>query len=91
MSRKLIICLDGTGNEVEKRESNVLRLYKCLEHNENQLVYYEPGVGTPSTRSFKGNLFEAPRKIFGLIAGIGLERNVLHAYRFLCQNYQTGD
>ena len=91
MSRKLIVCLDGTGNEVEKHESNILRLYKCLVHDDQQLVYYEPGVGTLSTRPFARNIFQAPYRILGLLAGLGLESNVLHAYEFLCRNYREGD
>lgn len=91
MSRKLVICLDGTGNEVEKRESNILRLYKCLAHNENQLVYYEPGVGTLNTRTFTKSLLDTPRRLLGLIAGKGLEQNVISAYSFLCNTYQEGD
>lgn len=91
MSRKLIICLDGTGNEVEQNESNILRLYKCLKHNENQLVYYEPGVGTLSTRPFAESLFAKTKLVAGLAFGWGLHANVLHAYSFLCENYREGD
>lgn len=91
MSRKLIICLDGTGNEVEQNESNILRLYKCLKHNDNQLVYYEPGVGTLSTRPFAKSLFAKVGLVAGLAFGWGLHANVLHAYSFLCQNYREGD
>lgn len=91
MSRKLIVCFDGTGNEIEKNESNVLRLYKCLKHNENQLIYYEPGVGTLSTRPFARNSFSKAKLALGLIAGLGLHENVLHAYQFLCENYREGD
>lgn len=91
MSRKLVICLDGTGNEVEQNESNILRLYKCLQHNENQLIYYEPGVGTLSTRPFAKSLFAKAGLVAGLAFGWGLHANVLHAYSFLCQNYQKGD
>lgn len=91
MSRKLIICLDGTGNEVEKNESNILRLYKCLKHDDNQLVYYEPGVGTLSTRPFARNTFSRLKLVLGMAAGLGLHANVLHAYSFLCENYREGD
>lgn len=91
MSRKLIICLDGTGNEVEKNESNILRLYKCLKHSDQQLVYYEPGVGTLSTRPFARNAFAKTRLVLGMAAGLGLNANVMHAYEFLCKNYQDGD
>lgn len=91
MSRKLIVCFDGTGNEVEQNESNILRLYKCLKHDENQLVYYEPGVGTLSTRPFARNTFAKTRLALGLAFGLGLHANVLHAYTFLCENYRDGD
>jgi len=91
MSRKLVVCFDGTGNEIEKNESNILRLYKCLKHDENQLVYYEPGVGTLSTRPFARNSFGKVKLALGLAAGLGLHENVMHAYSFLCQNYRDGD
>ncbi|TCL09389.1 putative alpha/beta hydrolase family protein DUF2235 [Shimia isoporae] len=91
MSRKLIICFDGTGNEVERNESNILRLYKCLKHDDTQLVYYEPGVGTLSTRPFARTPFAKLRLGLGLAAGLGLHENVMHAYKFLCDNYEEGD
>lgn len=91
MARKLIICLDGSGNEIEKNESNILRLYKCLQHSETQLVYYRTGVGTLDTRANASSLFERPRLIAGLFFGTGLERIVLGAYEFLCRHYAKGD
>lgn len=91
MSRKIVVCLDGTGNEIEKNESNVLRLYKCLNRTEDQLVYYHPGVGTLDTRPFSRIFLTKPKQVLGLIAGLGLETNVLRAYQFLCENYREGD
>lgn len=91
MPRKLIVCLDGTGNEIEKNESNILRLYKCLKHSEQQRVYYEPGVGTLNTRPFARVLWEKPALLAGLVFGRGLEANVLRSYDFLCRNYRDGD
>ena len=91
MTRKLIVCLDGTGNEIEKNESNILRLYKCLNRTKDQLVFYNPGVGTLDTRSISRTITAKPKMLAGLIAGKGLERNVLHAFEFLCNNYQDGD
>ncbi len=91
MSRKLVVCLDGTGNEIETNESNILRLYKCLNRSKDQLVYYNPGVGTLDTRPFSRMFLTKPRLVLGLIAGLGLEANVLRAYQFLCETYKTGD
>ena len=91
MSRKLIICFDGTGNDIEQNESNILRLYKCLKHSDDQLVYYEPGVGTRDTRAFTHSWFGKPMRILGLVFGLGLQDNVLRAFEFLCRNYQEGD
>lgn len=90
MSRKLIVCLDGTGNEIEANESNILRLYKSLKRSEDQLVYYNPGVGTLDTRPFARQLSK-PKQLLGLVAGVGLETNVLRAFEFLCHNYRDGD
>ena len=91
MARKLIVCLDGTGNEIETNESNILRLYKCLERSDNQIVYYHPGVGTLDTNPFAQVFLAKPALLMGLIAGMGLETNVLRAYKFLCENYREGD
>jgi uncharacterized protein (DUF2235 family) len=91
MSRKIVVCLDGTGNEIEKNESNILRLYKTLERSDEQLVYYHPGVGTLDTHPFARMVWSKPKLIAGLIFGRGLETNVLRAYEFLCKNYKEGD
>lgn len=91
MSRKLVVCLDGTGNEIEANESNILRLYKCLNRTEDQLVFYHSGVGTLDTHPFSRVFLTKPKQVLGLIAGMGLETNVLRAFQFLCENYQEGD
>lgn len=91
MSRKLVVCLDGTGNEIESNESNVLRLYKSLERSKDQVVFYHPGVGTLDTDPFARAVLTKPKQLLGLIAGVGLETNVLRAFEFLCKTYQDGD
>lgn len=51
--KKIVICCDGTGNEIDEKNeniSNVLKLFRCLRKTDKttprQLVYYDPGVGT---------------------------------------------
>ena len=46
MPKNIVICCDGTGNEINTTISNVLKLYRVLEKDEGQRVYYRPGVGT---------------------------------------------
>ena len=46
MSRNIVVCCDGTGNEVEGNLSNVLKLFRIALRNEHQRVYYSPGIGT---------------------------------------------
>ena len=51
MSKNIVICCDGTGNEVNANLSNVLKLYRILRKDEDQLVFYDPGIGTLSTNA----------------------------------------
>ena len=44
--RNLVVMLDGTGNELGRNLSNVLKLFRIAEKGERQLCFYHPGVGT---------------------------------------------
>lgn len=89
--RNLVIMLDGTGNELGRNLSNVLKLFRITSKNDNQLVFYNPGVGTIGKpgrwRRFRHNF----SKLFGLMTGMGLDANVLEAYGWLCRNWREGD
>lgn len=90
LARKIIICIDGTGNEVGDNESNILKLYKGLVQSDRQIVHYVPGVGTmDGPRLFESTLTRKARALAGLAFGMGLEDDVLDAYRFLCHTYQS--
>ena len=91
MSKNIVICCDGTGNEIEDNQSNVLKFYRVLKRSERQLVYYEPGVGTLGAQNEWARIKQNTEKIIGLALGYGLDRNVLDAYRFLVVNYVEGD
>ncbi|MDA9443049.1 hypothetical protein XH98_28915 [Bradyrhizobium sp. CCBAU 51745] len=94
-SKNLVICCDGTGNEISENISNVLKLYRCLRKTDKtqprQMVFYDPGVGTvtePSTwNRWKANI----RLVLGLATGYGLDDNLLSAYCFLIEHYAPGD
>ena len=48
--KNIVICCDGTGNEIGENISNVLKLYRCMRKTgktePHQIVFYDPGVGT---------------------------------------------
>ena len=50
MSRNLVVCLDGTSNEPETGTTNVARAYAVAAQTDEQLVFYDPGVGTMGAR-----------------------------------------
>jgi uncharacterized protein (DUF2235 family) len=89
-SKIIVLLADGTGNSAAKLfKTNVWRLYRALDVSDPppdgkvpQIAYYHDGVGTSR---FK------PLTILGGVFGIGLKRNVIDIYTFLCRNYNPGD
>jgi uncharacterized protein (DUF2235 family) len=91
MPRNIVICCDGTGNEIKADLSNVLKLFRVLKKTGPQLVDYDPGIGTLSSSDGWSRLKQKIKLVFGLATGQGLDANILDAYRFLIDNYQDGD
>ena len=91
MPKSIVICSDGTGNQINWKLSNVLKLFRVLQKSADQIVYYSPGVGTVGDfdewQQFKQDI----KEVLGLATGYGLDENVLDAYRFLCRHYESGD
>jgi uncharacterized protein (DUF2235 family) len=91
MPKNIVICCDGTGNEINTTISNVLKLYRVLEKSDDQRVYYNPGVGTIGEQNAWERFKQNTKAVLGLATGYGLDHDVLGAYRFLCETYQSGD
>lgn len=92
MSKNIIICCDGTGNQLNETYSNVIKLYMCLEKDpKSQMTFYDPGVGTMSDPNVVTPLYKAISKIGGLAFGWGLKQNVQEAYTYLMDYYEAGD
>jgi len=93
--KNIVICCDGTGNEISENISNVLKLYRVLRKTgktePHQVVFYDPGVGTLARPDPWRKLWQDTITIFGLLTGYGLDDNVLASYQFLVQNYRDGD
>ena len=103
--KNLVVCCDGTGNQFgsvvgrskdgkpifENNNSNVVRLYTCLEVGPEQMAYYHPGVGTMGSPTSRNRVERWWSKVKGLGFGMGFTDNMADAYRFLMQNYADGD
>ncbi|SIS57083.1 Uncharacterized alpha/beta hydrolase domain [Roseivivax lentus] len=91
MPKKIILLLDGTSNQIDaKQRTNVLRLYQCLRKMDDQVVYYDPGVGTIGDENVWLSAWRKVQEVWGMATGWGLDRNVKDAYQFLVENYDPG-
>jgi len=91
MAKNIVICCDGTGNEIDANLSNVLKLFRIVRKSDDQIVFYDPGVGTISSSDPWSRLKSNALGLWGLLTGYGLDENVLDAYRFLVDTYADGD
>lgn len=91
MSRNIVVCCDGTGNQYGSANSNVVKLYWTLSPLDQQTAYYHPGVGTMGAR----NALSAPgkwwTKVRGLAFGYGFSDNIADVYSFLMGEFAPGD
>jgi uncharacterized protein (DUF2235 family) len=93
--KNIVICCDGTGNEISENISNVLKLYRMMRKTgktaPQQLVFYDPGVGTLARPDPWRKAWQDTITVLGLATGYGLDDNVLAAYEFLVDSYEEGD
>jgi uncharacterized protein (DUF2235 family) len=90
MSRRLVVCCDGTWNTPDDMRgdghspTNVTKVALGVAHADaggtRQLLYYHPGVGTRPSERVRGGAF-----------GYGLSRDVRDCYRWLVDQYEPGD
>jgi uncharacterized protein (DUF2235 family) len=90
--KRLAICCDGTWNTPDQTDggvpapTNVVKLYNAVTGSDaggtEQLRYYHSGVGTDP------GWFD---KLTGGSLGVGLDRNIMSAYRYICDHYEPGD
>ena len=91
MPKTIVICCDGTGNEIGPDISNVLKLFRIAVKDDAQHVYYDPGVGTIAKLATWGRFKQKLSAVFGLATGYGLDDNILDAYSHICGTYAEGD
>ncbi|MFW6300369.1 MAG: DUF2235 domain-containing protein, partial [Oceanicaulis sp.] len=85
--KRLVICCDGTWNELDYRArpvTNVVKLAQSVRFRDQkgvpQIVFYDEGVGTLEGEGAQGGGF-----------GDGLIQNIMDGYTFLAFNYDPGD
>ncbi|CAE6439286.1 unnamed protein product [Rhizoctonia solani] len=91
-SRTLVLCFDGTGDQFDQDNSNIVQFFQLLKKDgrDKQMVYYQAGIGT-SSKHFITPLFIALSKAADMAIAHGLRDHVTDGYEFLMQNYIEGD
>ncbi len=89
--KKIVVCCDGTWNRPgntdrgQPIETNVEKIYKLVVTDTtpiDQIKFYGPGVGTG---------FAITDQLLGGSLGLGIDRNIQDAYKFLMWSYEPGD
>jgi len=91
MTRNIVICLDGTANQFGRDNTNIVKICECLDRQADQLVYYDPGVGTMGDQHALTTVKRWMTQGLGLAIGWGLMANVQEAYDFLSWHHRPGD
>ncbi|KAF8630318.1 hypothetical protein AX15_002991 [Amanita polypyramis BW_CC] len=91
--RTIILCFDGTGNKFGEENSNVVRFFRALVKNKrkDQLVYYQPGIGTYNKRAFITRTITALASKFDAAVALHLDDHVKDGYKYIIQSYCPGD
>jgi len=81
MGKNIVVFSDGTGQEGGKgNNTNVYKLFnEVLDRSPKQIAFYDRGLGT-GWQKFTGNM-----------AGMGISKNIQECYRFIFDNYESGD
>ncbi|KAF9485751.1 hypothetical protein BDN70DRAFT_870613 [Pholiota conissans] len=91
--RTLVLCFDGTQNEYDADNTNVVKFFALLRKDcvDEQLCYYQAGIGTYFQPGVVSPLFEWGAKVLDLAFAWYLDAHVMDGYQFLMQNYCAGD
>lgn len=90
--RSLVLCFDGTAGQYDNDNSNVVKFFALLNKDPNeQLCYYQPGIGTWFKPGMVSPLLHWGAKLMDLAIAWYLDEHVLEGYRFVMQNYRAGD
>lgn len=92
--RTLVVCFDGTGDQVDESVSNVVQFFRMLQKDapQSQMVYYQSGIGTYTGNDNSASQVKAElSKVWDQAVAWNLADHVRAGYKFLMQNYVRGD
>ncbi|KAG5732645.1 hypothetical protein E4T56_gene16747 [Termitomyces sp. T112] len=91
--RTVILCFDGTGDQFDEDNSNVVNFFSMLkkDNSKDQLVYYQAGIGTYTIPQIAKPMMAKVHKAVDAMIGIHLDAHVMSGYEFLMENYEAGD
>ena len=87
--KNIVVCSDGTANEFGDINTNVVHTYDLAIKDEEQIAFYDPGVGTGGWEYDESTL--GLKSLADQATGHGLQKNVEDAYRYLMTCYEKGD
>jgi len=92
-NRTLVLCFDGTSNEFDDTNTNVVKLCAALQmsNRDEQMVYYQPGIGTWTAPGIHGHIQRWVAKTVDLAIAYYLSGHVMGGYEFLMDNHLPGD
>ncbi|KAM5539952.1 hypothetical protein V8D89_006455 [Ganoderma adspersum] len=91
--RTLVLCFDGTGDQFDSDNSNVVKFFSLLKRDDRheQMVYYQTGIGTYTSPQLVTSAGQAVSKTLDEMVAWNLDAHVMGGYEFLMQNYEAGD
>lgn len=102
MPKNIVIYSDGTGQDggvrPEQRMSNIFKMYRasrsgpdCKVDPREQVVFYDPGLGTEAGASGLTSLWRGIAKLLASVTGRGITTNIAECYEFIINHYCPGD
>ncbi|KEP53038.1 DUF2235 domain protein [Rhizoctonia solani 123E] len=91
--RTLILCFDGTSNRYNAKNTNVVKFVSLLQNEipDQQLIYYQPGIGTYTNPGIFTPLTMKLANILDEGVAWYIGAHITGGYKWLMDRYRAGD
>jgi hypothetical protein len=89
--KNIIVCCDGTGNQIERNLSYVLKLFRIASKTQGQRVYYSAGIGAIGSSDAWARLRQNTKSVFALATRTRFRSDILGAYDFISRHHEEDD